>query len=134
MTRFLRDLASAYSGDMRRMSSNNSTENTIMRLNYETGESFNTLQEVINAGGQLPEGWRDENGQLVERKSRKSKHKPTTWNTTITERREWKDGEEERVIQLNAEGMTWKAIGELYGINRKTIGHRITRYKKLKNS
>jgi hypothetical protein len=108
--------------------------NTIMRFNYETGEKFNTVPQVINSGGKLPAGWKDSTGRVVKRESRGPKLKPSTWNMMITERREWKEGEEERIIQLNAEGMTWAAIGELYGINRKTLGHRIKRYKKLKNS
>lgn len=116
------------------MTKDYSSENTIMRINYETGEKFNSLPEVIAAGGRLPEGWRNENGQLVEMKRRKPKRKPFTWDTTITKRREWKDGEEERAIQLNEEGMTWTAIADLYGVNRKTLGHRITRYKKRKNA
>lgn len=110
------------------------SENTIMRINYETGESFNTLPQVIAAGGKIPEGWRNEKGQLVKRKERKPKRKSNTWDTMITERREWKDGEEERLIQLQAEGMSMKAIGELYGIPKATIWRKITKYKKLKKS
>lgn len=117
----------------KQMTKDYESENTILRVNYETGASFNTVRGVIDAGGQLPQGWRDENGQLVERKRRKSKPKSTKWNTMISERREWKDGEEEMIIQLRADGMSWVAIGELYGVNRKTLGHRIIRYKKLKN-
>lgn len=107
-------------------------ENTILRVNYETGASFNTVPAVINAGGQLPGGWRDENAQHVLRKPRRPIRKRSSWEGMITEHREWKTGAEEAAIKLNEEGMKWTAIADLYGVNRKTFGHRITRYKKLK--
>jgi hypothetical protein len=105
------------------------SENIILRNNYETGEEFNTLPQVIDAGGQLPREWRNENGQLVERKRRRPRYKPATWNA---ERLEWKIGEEERAIQLHETGMTWKVISDMYGIPKQTLEHRIKRYKKLK--
>lgn len=112
------------------MSNWNNRANTIMRTNYETGEKFNSVPQVINAGGKLPTGWKDEEGRRVKRESRGPKREPRAWITEKLEKRTWRKGEEDRIIQMREEGMLWKDVGKLYDMAKNTVSRRIREYKK----
>ncbi|QRN86019.1 hypothetical protein JR334_01945 [Clostridia bacterium] len=110
------------------MSNWNDKANVIMRTNYESGKTFNTVPQVIDAGGKLPPRWRDETGRIVKRGKRNTeiiKRKPKK-----RERRTWSDGELETVLKMRKKNITWKEIAAYYRMHESTLVSKVRRLKK----
>jgi hypothetical protein len=106
-------------------------QNVILRCEYQSGRTWSTVSEVIDAGGQLPQAWKDERGRPPRnRKARdeispviaRQKERPAPIKT-------WTEEDCQKVIKMREEGVTWRECGRMYGITDHQIFNRIRKYK-----
>lgn len=106
-------------------------QNVILRSEYQSGRTWSTVGEVINAGGQLPQDWKDERGRP--QRNRKTRDAVSPVIARQKERPEpiktWTEEDCQKVIKMREEGVTWRECGRMYGISDQMMLKRIRAYK-----
>jgi hypothetical protein len=106
-------------------------QNVILRCEYQSGRTWSTVGEVIDAGGQLPQAWKDERGRPP--RNRKAREEISPVIARQKERPEpiktWTEEDCQKVIKMREEGVTWRECGRMYGISDQMMLKRIRAYK-----